>query len=31
MFEAQIIKKLSNTEAEFKKSIAYYKERVNCS
>ena len=27
-FEAQFIKKLSNTEAEFKKSVAYEKESV---
>ena len=27
-FEAQFIKKLSNTEAEFKKSVAYKKESV---
>ena len=28
LFEAQFIKKLSNTEAEFKKSVAYKKKRV---
>ena len=28
-FEAQFMKKLSNTEAELKKSVAYKKKRVN--